>query len=94
MKLVSLIAAVTLAIAAGSASAKVEVGGSATQDFKVKNGGIVNFGFGNATQKLNNVEGNVKVGGSLSQKLSIENGGLVNFGFGDATQKVNNIEGK
>ena len=95
MKLVSLIAAASLAMVAGVASAKIEIDGSATQEATIKNGAVVNLGLGDATQKINNVEGkDIHIGGKLQQKLSVENGALVNLGLGNATQKVNNIEQK
>jgi len=99
MKLVAILAATTIAFA-GAASARVEIGGSAKQELKVKNGAVLNVaaGMGNkAEQKLNNVEGTVKIGGNLTQTTSVENGAILNVAAGmgnKATQKINNIEGK
>jgi uncharacterized protein YjlB len=99
MKLAALIAAVAFCFA-GAASAKVEIGGNATQDMKVKNGAVLNLSAGmgsKAEQKINNVEGKVKIGGDLTQKTSVENGAILNLAAGmgaKATQKINNIEGK
>ncbi len=99
MKFAAILAAVTIAFA-GAASAKVEIGGNAKQELKVKNGAILNVaaGMGNtATQKINNVEGKVKIGGDLTQSTTVENGAILNVAAGmgnKATQKLNNIEGK
>jgi acyl CoA:acetate/3-ketoacid CoA transferase beta subunit len=87
MKIAAIIAAVSFCFA-GAAFAKVDIGGAADQSATIKNGAVVNLGLGDATQKINNVQG------GLTQKLSVENGALVNLGLGNATQQVNNISDK
>ena len=93
MKIAAIIAAVSFCFA-GAAFAKVDIGGAADQSATIKNGAVVNLGLGDATQKINNVQGDVKIKGGLTQKLSVENGALVNLGLGNATQQVNNISDK
>ena len=94
-----LLATASILAFAGAASAKVEIGGNATQEMKIKNGAVLNVAAGlgaEATQKVNNVEGKVKIGGNLQQSTTIENGAILNVAAGlgaKSTQKVNNIEG-